>query len=134
MLGCPGDPALPAPLTSRVSLLQCNNFSIKPNNRYKAAISANCAARTNRTGTATEAPRCRAEPQTGSFFQRIPKHTPLIQEYSNINSYSLLAIISDSSPRSCLYNPKFAEPLGFGSTGVPPCGVGVEIVSLCGLF
>lgn len=74
--GCPGDPALPAPLSSRVSLLQCSNFSINPYNCKKAAIFAHCSKAANCTATAIETPRCCTTRQTQSFSTEFPSIPP----------------------------------------------------------
>lgn len=82
MQGRTGDPAPPAPLSSRVSLIQCSNFSIILNNYCNAATFA-CRAHLFPRHTTGQLHRS----LNRLILQRIPKHTPLIQEYSNINSY-----------------------------------------------
>lgn len=82
MQGRTGDPAPPAPLSSRVSLIQCSNFSIILNNYCNAATFA-CRPHLFPLHTAGSPRRS----VNRVILQRIPKHTPLIQEYSNINSY-----------------------------------------------
>lgn len=80
--GRTGDPAPPAPLSSRVSLIQCSNFSIILNNYCNAAT---FACRPHLFPLHLAGPLHRSVNRLS--LQRIPKHTPLIQEYSNINSY-----------------------------------------------
>lgn len=80
--GRTGDPAQPAPLSSRVSLIQCCNFSIILNNYCNAAT---FACRPHLVLLHLACPLHRSANRV--LLQRIPKHTPLIQEYSNINSY-----------------------------------------------
>ncbi len=80
--GRTGDPAPPAPLSSRVSLIQCSNFSIILNNYCTAAT---FACRPHLSPLHIAGPLHRSANRV--ILPRIPKHTPLIQEYSNINSY-----------------------------------------------
>lgn len=87
MRGCPGDPALPAPLSSRVSLLQCSDFSINSNNCNKAATFAFCTRAANCTAAAFETRRYCTSRRTRSFSTEFPSIPPFIQDYSNINSY-----------------------------------------------
>lgn len=80
--GRTGDPAPPAPLSSRVSLIQCSNFSLILNNYCNAAT---FACRPQLFPLHLAGPLHRSVNRLS--LQRIPKHTPLILEYSNINSY-----------------------------------------------
>lgn len=74
--GRTGDPAPPAPLSSRVSLLQCSNFSIILNNYHKAATFACCTLFTDLFSARLLRPgRCKAR-QIGWFYSEFPSIAP----------------------------------------------------------
>lgn len=130
--GCPGDPALPAPLSSRVSLLQCSNFSINPKNCYKAAIFANCTRAANCTATAIEAPRCRTNRRTCSFSTEFPSIPPSSKSIPTLTH--ILLTRRDSQLRNCVYASKQTILPCLCQIEASLCSRGVKIVSLAGLF
>lgn len=74
--GRTGDPALPAPLSSRVSLLQCSIFSVNRNNYTKDAMFAYCKLITNFKSTTSEMPTPLCFDRETDFNSEFPSIPP----------------------------------------------------------